>query len=53
MIGGDMMIEETQRASEAVPAGSAILRAVRILEAIAGQDAPPPLSEPAMVNTRA
>lgn len=45
MIEGDAMIEETQRASEAVPAGSAILRAVRILEAIAGQDAPPPLSE--------
>lgn len=39
------MIEETQRANEAVPAGSAILRAVRILEAIAGQDSPPPLSE--------
>ena len=30
---------------EAVPAGSAILRAVRILEAIARHDTPPQLSE--------
>lgn len=39
------MIEETLKANDSVPAGSAILRAVRILEAIASQDSPPPLSE--------
>lgn len=40
-----MMTEETNVAEDAVPAGSAILRAVRILEAIARHDAPPQLSE--------
>jgi len=37
--------DEVVTVEEAVPAGSAILRAVRILEAIARQDTPPQLSE--------
>jgi len=37
--------EVIPQSDEAVPAGSAILRAVRVLEAIARQDAPPQLSE--------
>lgn len=39
------MSVETTIADDAVPAGSAILRAVRILEAIARHDSPPQLSE--------
>lgn len=39
------MNTETTVADDAVPAGSAILRAVRILEAIARHDSPPQLSE--------
>lgn len=40
-----MLKTETPAADDAVPAGSAILRAVRILEAIARHDSPPQLSE--------
>lgn len=40
-----MTTEVIPQSDEAVPAGSAILRAVRVLEAIARQDAPPQLSE--------
>lgn len=39
------MTEMSMPIEEAVPAGSAILRAVRVLEAIARQDSPPQLSE--------
>jgi IclR family acetate operon transcriptional repressor len=39
------MSVETDEMTESVPAGSAILRAVRVLEAIARQDSPPQLSE--------
>jgi IclR family transcriptional regulator, acetate operon repressor len=39
------MSVEIEQLGEQVPAGSAILRAVRVLEAIARQDSPPQLSE--------
>lgn len=41
----DEPIEDSVRADEAVPAGSAILRAIRIIEAIARHDTPPQLAE--------
>ncbi len=40
-----MILEDTETSGEAVPAGSAILRAMRILEAIAGSDGPLQLAE--------
>jgi DNA-binding IclR family transcriptional regulator len=41
----DEATEETTAAEESVPAGSAILRAIRIIEAIARHDSPPQLAE--------